>query len=73
MSSRLGMTGNWRAKKRFKVVYLLLSETVPKLSVSLVGHGFSRAKILVISYFANLKVRPTQKYLNFDPVSLISC
>jgi len=48
------------------------SETVPKLSISLVGHGFSRAKILVINYFANLKVHPTQKYLNFGTVSSVS-
>jgi hypothetical protein len=47
----------------------LSAEIVPKLSVLFVGHGFSRAKILATNYFANLKVRPAQKYLNFDTAS----
>jgi len=47
-------------------------ETVPKLSISLVGHGFSRAKTLVSKRFANLKVCPTQKIMNFGTASAVS-
>jgi len=59
----------------------LTAEAVPKLSISLVGHGFSRAKILAIICFENLKVNPmecetipsrvcpTLKNRDFDPAS----
>jgi len=42
---------------------------VPKVSIVLVGHGFSRAMALVIICFANLKVCPTVKKLDFGAVS----
>jgi len=35
-------------------------EIVPKPSISLVGHGFSRAKTLAIIYLAILKVNPME-------------
>jgi len=41
---------------------------VPKAEISLVGHGFSRAKTLVSKRFANLKVCPTQKIMFFGTV-----
>ena len=49
--------------------FRLTAETGSKISISFVGHGFSRAKILVINYFANLKVRPTHKNMTSGTAS----
>jgi len=68
-------------KRRSNLKGNFTAEAVPKPPIPLVGHGFSRAKILAINRFANLKVNPmecktipsrvcpTQKIKTFDPVS----
>jgi len=67
----------------FLCVLRVFAEAVPKPPIPLVGHGFSRAKMLVIIYFANLKVNPmecetipsrvcpTLKNLNFGTLSAV--
>ena len=45
------------------------AETVPKSEISLVEHGFSRAKTLASNQSENLKVYPTHKNMSFGMVS----